>query len=49
MDRGSNGGWGHRGAALRQYGLWRQRFTEELGAEPEAETQALAGQIRAGS
>lgn len=39
---------GQRGAALGQYDVWKRRLDEELGAEPEAQTVALAEQIRAG-
>jgi predicted ATPase/DNA-binding SARP family transcriptional activator/uncharacterized membrane protein len=39
---------GQRGAALSQHALWTRRLDEELGAEPEAQTVALAEHIRAG-
>jgi DNA-binding SARP family transcriptional activator/class 3 adenylate cyclase len=40
---------GHRGAALAQYEACRQILAEELGVEPEPETQALQASIRSGA
>jgi DNA-binding SARP family transcriptional activator/predicted ATPase len=40
---------GQRSAALAQYETCRRTLIQELGIEPEAETQALCEQIRAGS
>jgi predicted ATPase/DNA-binding SARP family transcriptional activator/class 3 adenylate cyclase len=40
---------GHRGAALAQYEACRQVLDEELGIEPEVETEALYQRIREGA
>ncbi len=40
---------GDRAAALLQYATCRQRLLEELGVEPDGETEGLVAQIRAGT